>query len=45
VRTSLEVHFTEAVPVSGQEIEELRRRAADTGPAKCSVEITTEGDT
>jgi hypothetical protein len=42
LKASLVATFDPPVPASGQEIEDTRRRAADTGPAKCTVTFLTE---
>jgi hypothetical protein len=42
LKASLVANFQPAVAVSGQEIEEVRRRAADTGPAKCTITFVSE---
>ena len=42
LKASLIATFEPPVPLSGEEVEEVRRRAADTGPAKCTVDISTE---
>jgi hypothetical protein len=42
LKASLIATFDPPVPASGQEIEDVRRRAADTGPAKCTVTFLTE---
>ncbi len=34
--------FADPLDLSGQELDEIRRRAQDTGPAKCQVTITAE---
>lgn len=34
--------FDPPVPIAGQEIEDVRRRAADTGPAKCDIHLDME---
>jgi hypothetical protein len=42
VHATLTARFEPAIPLSGQEIENLRQRAADTGPARCHITLTTE---
>lgn len=42
---TLTASFVPAVAVVGQEVEDIRRRATDTGPAKCTLRISTEGTT
>jgi hypothetical protein len=41
-RAALVARFDPPVPISGQEVEEIRRRAADTGPTKCSISLSPE---
>lgn len=38
----LDVTFDQPWRLSGEEVEELRRRAAETGPTSCTVTLTTE---
>ena len=42
VKATVTADFATPLELSGQEFEEIRRRAQDTGPAKCQVTITTE---
>ncbi|MGH3442179.1 MAG: DUF499 domain-containing protein [Nitriliruptorales bacterium] len=44
LEASLDARFDPAPALSGQEVEDLRRRAADTGPAHCRLWLTTEAD-
>lgn len=40
----LHATFDPAVPLDGQELADLKRRAQDTGPAHCRFELTTTND-
>lgn len=42
VKATVTASFAVPLNLSGQEFEEIRQRAQDTGPAKCRVTITTE---
>ncbi|MDQ6613330.1 MAG: DUF499 domain-containing protein [Actinomycetota bacterium] len=42
VKAAVTATFATPIDLSGQEFEEIRRRAQDTGPAKCRVTVTTE---
>jgi hypothetical protein len=42
VKATVTATFATALELSGQGFEEIRRRAQDTGPARCQVTITTE---
>jgi len=42
LKASLVAGFHPPVAVSGQEIEEVRRRSSDTGPAKCTITFVSE---
>jgi hypothetical protein len=44
VKASLAARFDPPLPLSGQEVEDLVGRARDTGPAKCSITVSTEAD-
>ncbi|MDA8309413.1 MAG: DUF499 domain-containing protein [Actinomycetota bacterium] len=39
VSATLLASFDPPVAASGQEVEDIRRRAGDTGPAKCTIEL------
>lgn len=42
VKASVTATFADPLDVGGHELDEIRRRAQDTGPAKCQVTLTTE---
>lgn len=42
LKATVSASFAIPLDLSGQEFEEIRQRAQDTGPAKCQVTITTE---
>jgi len=42
VKAALVARFDPPIAVSGQEVEDIRRRAGDTGPAKCMIALTAE---
>lgn len=42
VKAALAATFVPPVAVSGQQVEDIRRRAGDTGPAKCTITLTAE---
>lgn len=42
VKASVTAAFADPLDLGGQELDDIRRRAQDTGPAKCQVTITTE---
>lgn len=39
---NLDATFAPPLPLSGQEVENLKHRAADTGPPHCRIELQTE---
>lgn len=43
-KATLTATFATPLELLGQEFEEIRQRAQDTGPAKCQVTITTEAE-
>lgn len=42
VKASVTAAFADPLDLGGQEIDDIRRRAQDTGPAKCQVTLITE---
>ncbi len=45
LRASLVIEFDPPIALDGQEFEDLKRRAQDTGPAYCRLELATEDGT
>ena len=44
LKATVTARFDPALDLSGQGVEDILGRARDTGPAKCTVTITTEAD-
>lgn len=44
LRATVRAVFTDSLDLSGEDVGRVARAATDTGPSKCSVTLTTEGD-